>query len=163
MKKQLLILGLLVFVAGSIVSGQDKHPGDEKHVVVKPDMVNWGPAPPELPQGEQAAVLVGDPTKSGVPYVLRVKMPDGYQVPAHWHPCDENVTVLKGTLMIGTGEKLDASKAEEMPAGSYMRMPKTMRHFAIAKGETIIQLHGTEPFTITYVNPSDDPRKKEEK
>ena len=44
-----------------------------------------------------------------------------------------------------------------------MRMPKTMRHFAMAKGETIIQLHGIGPFEITYVNPADDPRKKEDK
>ena len=163
MKKHLLILGVLVFVAGSIVSGQDKHPGDERHVVVKPDAIKWGPGPPGLPAGVQMAVLVGDPTKSGVPYVMRAKMPDGYTVPPHWHPCDENITVLKGTLLMGAGEKLDASKTEELTAGSYTRMPKAMRHFAIAKGETIIQLHGTEPFEITYVNPADDPRKKEEK
>ena len=41
-----------------------------------------------------------------------------------------------------------------------MSMPKTMRHFAWAKGETIIQVHGIGPFEITYVNPADDPRKK---
>jgi hypothetical protein len=39
-------------------------------------------------------------------------------------------------------------------------MPKGMRHYAAAKGETIIQVHGTGPFDITYVNPADDPRKK---
>jgi hypothetical protein len=42
-------------------------------------------------------------------------------------------------------------------------MPKAMRHFAIAKGETIIQVHGIGPFAINYVNPADDPRKKEDK
>jgi hypothetical protein len=36
-----------------------------------------------------------------------------------------------------------------------------MRHFAATKGETIIQVHGIGPFEITYVNPADDPRKKE--
>ena len=109
------------------------------------------------------AVLVGDPSKSGAPWVMRAKMPDAYQVPAHWHPSDENVTVLKGSLLIGTGEKLDRSKTEELPAGSFMSMPKKMHHFAIAKGETIIQLHGTEAFDINYINPADDPRKKAER
>ena len=27
------------------------------------------------------------------------------------------------------------------------------------EGETILQLHGKGPWTITYVNPADDPRK----
>lgn len=34
-------------------------------------------------------------------------------------------------------------------------------HFAWAKGETEIQVHGVGPWTITYVNPTDDPRKKQ--
>ena len=40
-----------------------------------------------------------------------------------------------------------------------MRMPKGMHHFAGAKGETIIQVHGMGPFEINYINPEDDPRK----
>jgi hypothetical protein len=38
-------------------------------------------------------------------------------------------------------------------------MPKEMRHFAAARGETIVQLHGNGPFVINYVNPADDPSK----
>jgi quercetin dioxygenase-like cupin family protein len=164
MRTQLVVLGFLSFFVGSMVGGQDKpgHGDDAMHVAVRPDAIKWGQAPPSLPAGAQMAVLVGDPTKQGA-YVARAKMPDGYKVPPHWHPVDENITVLKGTFLIGTGEKLDPSKTEELPPGSFMRMPKNMRHFAIAKGETIIQLHGTEPFEINYVNPADDPRKKEDK
>jgi hypothetical protein len=132
-------------------------------VAVKPDAIKWDPPPPSLPPGSQVAILVGDPSKPGVPYVLRAKLPDGYKVPPHWHPSDENVTVLQGALLIGKGEKLDPSATEELPAGSFCRLPKTMRHFAIAKGETIIQTHGIGPFAINYVNPADDPRKKEGK
>jgi hypothetical protein len=36
--------------------------------------------------------------------------------------------------------------------------PKTT-HFAWTKGETVVQLHGTGPWGITYVNEMDDPRK----
>jgi quercetin dioxygenase-like cupin family protein len=164
-KKCLVILGPLALVVGSVIRGQDKagHAGDTDHVVVRPDAIKWGPAPPSLPPGSQIAVLVGDPGKPGVPYVIRAKLPDGYKVPPHWHPTDENVTVLKGTLLVGKGAKLDPATMEELPAGSFMRMPKTMRHFAMAKGETIIQIHGIGPFDINYVNPADDPRKKEDK
>jgi len=162
-KKYFVIVGFLSLFVGSVVRSQDKagHADDTKHVAVRPDAIKWGSAPPGLPPGAQMAVLVGDPTKSGMPYVARAKLPNGYRIPPHWHPSDENITVLQGTLLVGEGEKLDAAKAEELTAGSFMRMPKNMRHFAIAKGETIIQLHGTEPFEINYVNPADDPRKKE--
>jgi quercetin dioxygenase-like cupin family protein len=165
MKQLLVVLGFLSFVVGSVARSQDKagHAGDTDHVAVRPDAIQWGPAPPGLPPGSRMGVLVGDPSKPGVPYVVRVKLPDGYKVPPHWHPSDENVTVLQGTLLAGKGEKLDPSKTEELPAGSFMRMPKTMRHFAIAKGETIIQLHGVGPFEINYVNPADDPRKPADK
>lgn len=45
----------------------------------------------------------GDPAAEGKPLVLRIRCPDGAKVPPHWHPTDENITVLKGNFMIGTG------------------------------------------------------------
>jgi quercetin dioxygenase-like cupin family protein len=163
-KKLLLVLGSLALVVGPASRGQDKvgHADDKEHVVVRPDAIKWGPAPPGLPPGSEAAVLAGDPGKAG-PFVLRAKLPDGYKIPPHWHTGEENITVLKGTFLIGRGDKLDPSTMEELPAGSFMSMPKTMRHFAMAKGETIIQVHGIGPFDITYVNAADDPRKKDGK
>ena len=160
----LLLLGLpLLFCFGPARSGADdepKHADDKDHVVVTPDKIKWSPAPPALPKGAEVAVLAGDPTKKGA-YALRLKLPDGFKVPPHWHPTDENVTVIKGTFNIGRGEKFDANATQEMPTGSYMRMPKGMRHFAWAKGETIVQVHGEGPFEINYVNPADDPRQRE--
>ena len=138
---------------------EPKHADDKDHVVVTPDKIKWGPAPPALPSGAEATVLAGDPSKKGA-YTMRAKFPDGYKVPPHFHPTDENVTVIKGTFNIGRGEKFDKDATKEMPAGSYMKMPKGMRHFAWAKGETIVQVHGEGPFEITYVNDADDPRKK---
>jgi hypothetical protein len=34
-------------------------------------------------------------------------------------------------------------------------MPKEMRHFAVNKGETIVQVHGVGPFKVNWVNPSE--------
>jgi quercetin dioxygenase-like cupin family protein len=161
--KKLLVVAVLssLWVAGAVGDDAKKGAhGDADHVVVKPDALKWGPAPPGLPAGAQLAVLVGDPSKQGTAFAIRVKLPDGYKVAPHWHSSDENVTVLKGTLLIGTGDKLDVAKADALPAGSYMRMPKMMRHFALAKGETVLQVHGIGPFDINYVNADDDPRKK---
>jgi quercetin dioxygenase-like cupin family protein len=165
MKKFVVMAGLLALFAGLLVHAQDRteHAGDMKHVIMRPDAVKWGPVPPSAPAGAQTAVLVGDPGKEGMPYVYWVKMPDGYKVPPHWHTMDENVTVLKGMLLVGMGEKLDPSKVEELSAGSFWYTPKSMRHYALAKGETVIQLHGIGPYGINYVNPADDPRKQKDK
>src|SRR5262245_43398075 len=128
----LLVLALVPLVSLCLAQGtQDKagHAADMNHVIVSLEGTKWGPAPPALPPGAQMAVLSGDPGSSG-PYTLRAKLPAGYKVPPHWHPGDENVTVLKGTFVIGRGEKFDPAAGEEMMTGTYMRMPKGMRHFA---------------------------------
>ena len=58
------------------------------------------------------------------------------------------------------GEKWDDAAMKTFTAGAYARMPQNSPHYVHAKEETIVQVHGTGPFTLTYVNPTDDPRKK---
>jgi quercetin dioxygenase-like cupin family protein len=103
-------------------------------------------------------VLDGDPFKDGSSYTLRLKMPKGYKIPPHWHPTDENVTVIRGTLGAGMGDKFDPTKGELMKPGGFVRMPQGVHHFAWAQTPTIVQVHGVGPFAFSYVNPADDPR-----
>ena len=132
-------------------------PHDHAHVIVTPDDVDWGPASPKLPPGAQFAVLLGNPSLPGELYVFRAKLPDGYSVPPHWHPMDENVTVIEGAFRLGFGERLDKSAMRELPTGSYVTLPKEMPHYNLIEGETILQFHGIGPYDIVYVNPEDDP------
>jgi hypothetical protein len=124
---------------------------------VMPKDLKWVDGPPGLPPGAKVAVLQGDPTKEG-PFTLRARMPAGYKIPAHWHPTDENVTVLSGALHMGMGDKLDTAMGTRLPAGGFMTVPAKARHFAWTTRETIIQVHAMGPFEITYVNSADDPR-----
>src|SRR5262249_11816926 len=104
------------------------------------------------------AVLEGNPTKEG-PFVIRLKLPDGYRIAPHTHPKPERLTIISGTFHLGMGEVFDTSKGMEMPAGTYGTWPEGMKHFAWTKGETVVQLHGAGHWAIVYVNPADDPRK----
>jgi quercetin dioxygenase-like cupin family protein len=122
--------------------------------------LKWGPASAKLPRGAQMAVLDGEPQKRGVPFTIRVKVPDGYSVPPHTHPTDEHLTVIQGTILLGMGETFDRAKLRELPAGSYATLPLGKPHFNLYKGETIVQLHGIGPYDIVYVNPADDPSKR---
>jgi hypothetical protein len=124
------------------------------------DELKWGPAPPALPAGASLAVLAGDPGKAGELFIIRLKAPDGYHVPPHTHPGDEHLTVIKGTFMVGMGEKWDDKAMKRFTAGGHTMAPKEMAHFAATKGETIVEVSGIGPFAIKYVNPNDDPSVK---
>jgi len=123
-----------------------------------PAQIKWVDGPPSLPAGAKFAVLEGDPSKEGF-FTMRVRLPDGYKIPPHTHGKIEYVTVIGGTFNFGMGEKFDQAATKEMPAGTFGFWPTGMKHFAWARGETIVQLHGIGPWTIQYVNPADDPRK----
>jgi quercetin dioxygenase-like cupin family protein len=106
------------------------------------------------------AVLDGEPQKPGVPFTIRVKVPDGYSVSPHTHPTDEHLTVIQGAILLAMGETFDRGKLRQFPVGSYAKLPKGKPHFNLYQGETIIQLHGIGPYDVLYVNPSDDPSRK---
>jgi quercetin dioxygenase-like cupin family protein len=149
-----LSLGAAIFVADAPAQAAEAH-----HTVVSADEIKWGPAPPSLPPGAQAAVLLGSPAKEG-PFVLRLKFPSGYAVPPHRHSKDEFVTVISGKFGIGASEKLDRAAAKPLPPGSFVHLPAGMPHYAIADAETVVQINGVGPFDVTYIDPNDDPRRK---
>jgi len=149
-----------LFVAGALALVPIAGLAADDHVAVTADQLKWGPAPPAFPRGAEAAMLSGDPGKEGL-YVIRIKTPAGYKVPAHTHPNDENVTIISGTFNFGMGSKLDEGKGTVLKAGSFFKAPKGMQHYAWCStdGPCIVQVHGMGPQTLNYVNPADDPRK----
>ena len=155
-----LLLAASLVAAPSFILAQAPAGDAAQHaIVVPPSSVTWGPAPAVLPAGAKAAVLEGDPAQPGA-FTLRLWLPDGYTIPPHFHPVAEHVTVIQGTFMVGMGEQLDASKFAELPTGTFGFIPPGMKHFARAKGEVVVQLHGTGPWALIYVNPADDPRRR---
>ena len=165
MTRYVLFVGSQLFVASisPAQSGTAKQPEyataarQYTHVVTLPSSLKWTPI---LPPGAELAVVYGDPDKAGAPFVIRIKNPNGTKVPPHWHPTDENITVLSGTFIVGMGSTFDSKGAQTMTVGSYMVVPAKMPHFATAKGDVIIQVHGIGPFGITWVNPEDASAKK---
>jgi ketosteroid isomerase-like protein/quercetin dioxygenase-like cupin family protein len=126
------------------------------HTLLAPSSVVWGEAPPSLPPGARLAVIAGDPSQPG-PFVVRVEMPAGYTIAPHWHPTDEHVTVLSGAFALGMGDTLDAAAMQDLPAGGFALMPARMHHYAMAKTDSIVQVHGMGPLAVNYVNAADDP------
>jgi hypothetical protein len=145
------VFGLTALASG--VNSQEKKEAGDAHKIVHYGDLKWTP----IMKGCDLAGVSGDPNAEGAPFVLRIRCVDGTKIPAHWHPSDENLTVLKGTFLVATGEAFDESKLQTMNVGNFMQMPKEMRHFALCKGETIVQVHGAGPFKVNWVNPSEVP------
>ena len=148
-----------VLVAGMIGAAIAQDAGTHAHVMSAAADLKWGDPPPVFEKGATFALVSGDPSKEGL-YVVRLKMPAGYRINPHWHPTDEHVTVLSGTFAVGMGEKFDKATMKDLPAGGYALLPAEMRHFAMAKTASVVQVHGMGPFALTYVNPADDPTKR---
>ena len=159
--KLMMVLTALVLLNMGVAQEHSKKAASSHDFAIhSPDKIQWGEGPPSLPPGAKAAILEGDPTKEGF-FTMRVKLPDGYMIAPHTHPAVEHLTVLSGTMNLGMGEKFDKSVTQPMTAGTFGWWPAGMKHFAWFKGETIIQVHGVGPWKIEYVNPADDPRKKQ--
>lgn len=132
---------------------------EQHHTVVPADAVKWGPAPPSLPPGAQAAVLMGNPAKEG-PFVIRLKFPAGFVVPPHRHTKDELLTVIAGKFAVASGEKLDRESLSPLVPASFVHLPAGMPHYAWAEVESVVQINGVGPFDVSYIDPKDDPRKQ---
>lgn len=136
-----------------------QEPAVPTHVLVTPMKVKWGTPPPVFEKGAQFTVLSGDPSKAGI-FVARLKAPAGYKVAPHWHSSDEHVTVISGKFALGMGDKFNKAEMETLPAGSYALLPAEMRHYAMAKTDSIVQVESMGPFTLNYVDPKDDPSQR---
>jgi quercetin dioxygenase-like cupin family protein len=150
LKASVCVAALLFASAGPVFAA-------DASMVMAPGDVKWGPAPPALPPGAQAAVMAGDPGGAGF-VSIRAYLPAGYTVKPHTHPSDEHVTVLSGTMAFGMGDAIDPAAEKEIGVGGYFAAQANMHHYAIAKTPAMIQIDFMGPFGITYINPADDPR-----
>jgi hypothetical protein len=93
-----LLLAMAVAVAAvQVPSAQAPSPSV---VYVTPEKINWKAVAAGLPPGAQIAVLAGDPASDG-PFVLRLKMPDGYKIAPHRHPVTEITQISVAFLNAG--------------------------------------------------------------
>lgn len=109
--------------------------------------------------GAKIAVLEGPMSEAG-PFTARLKMPKGGKIPPHTHPGIEHVTVISGEFAMGMGEKWDDKGMMSLKPGDVMIMQPNNPHYAQAKSEAVVQVHGMGPWKVVYVNPADDPANK---
>jgi quercetin dioxygenase-like cupin family protein len=148
-----------ILIVAALLLAQSLAAAAETPIVPSAKAVKWGAPPPVLPPGAKFALIAGDPAATGM-VTVRLEMPAGYTIPPHFHPTDEHITVLKGSLSLGMGDLIDKTHAITLSTGGYGVAMANMHHYAYTTTGATIQVHMQGPFAITYVNPADDPSKK---
>ncbi len=99
--------------------------------------------------GSQSATLFGDPSKPGLYVQLLKRGPNNWTHP-HSHPNDRFITVLAGTMWIGTGTKFDPDNTIALKPGSFVRDIGNQVHFDGSKEDGMtIEIVGMGPATTT--------------
>ena len=150
------------WLAGGLVllgTGATALATDAPDMTMLPDdaAVKWGPPPASLPRNTQFSILSGDPAKPG-PFTLRLRMPPGTVIAPHTHATAENLTVLSGAIVHDMGDTMDKTRAKPLGTGGFVFLPGDMPHSLWTTTEAAeIQVTGTGPFGLHYINATDDP------
>ena len=131
----------------------------EGHIIVGSEELEWGDVA-SMEAGARITVLEGA-LDQAEPFTFRLKLPAGFRLAPHIHPAYERVTVLRGTLHFAHGREFDRAATTPMTVGDFAVMPPGAPMFGYTEEETVIQLHGTGPWGIEYLDPKDDPRKRQ--
>lgn len=86
--------------------------------------LQWGPCPEIFPAGCEIAVLHGDPAQPNADIFLRV--PAGYQIPAHSHTSAERMVLVSGEMNV----HYQGTPASAWRTGEYAYGPPEIPHDA---------------------------------
>lgn len=140
---------VLSLLAGGLAAAEQKqNPGSPKQIMLTQDDLKWKQGPASIP-ASKVAVLEGNPDKSGF-FVMRVKLPAGTKIPAHYHENVERVTVISGAIKIAMGTTQENPKV--LPAGSYFAFAPKVVHNAWVDDETVLQIATKGPWTLRTVS-----------
>ena len=133
-------LGLAALALASAASAEV----DPKSILLTlPDHIEW--------KGDKvkSAILYGDPKKPGAPYVMLLRWPPNWNTRPHSHPNDRMITVLEGTLWVGTGTKFRPETNTAVGKGGFVVDVADQPHYEITKDDgALIEITGIGPDTM---------------
>lgn len=98
------------------------------------------------------SVMFGDPRSKGRMYTMRLRFPPHFNVALHRHTQDEYMTILSGTLWVGTKET--TATPTLLQPGDSVKFRGGVNHYAWTDGNPVplvVQIHAVGPRdTILY-------------
>jgi len=144
-----------VFI-GTVDAGDSLPYRGDGHIMIAPGALQWSDVA-SMAAPAKIAMIEGDLSKEE-PFTFRLMLPANYVLRPHVHPAYERVTVISGTLHFAHGKTFDREATTELPQGGVAIMAPGEPMYGYTEVDTIIQLHGTGPWGIEYIDPADDPR-----
>lgn len=114
----------------------------------QPDSIVWQM---RYPNGTRYALLEGSRDRPGESFTYAFFIPAGFWDKAHQHTTDARVTVVRGTLYLGYGSRINKLTARRYPIGSYLLVPGGDTHFDGSSEDTIIIGTATGVWKTVYV------------
>ena len=131
-------------------------PEGELQHVVRSESTPWKPCPATLPPDCEMAVLEGNPQIADL-FTVRFRVDERLVMPPHWHPKDERVTVLSGSVAVVFGADATRQEATEFGPGDYYVNARDAVHQVWIEGPTVIQITGIGPWKAVPVEGAEPP------
>jgi quercetin dioxygenase-like cupin family protein len=146
-----------IAVAAALPATAIAQHGAHAHTFATAKDLKWNDTP-ALP-GAKLAVIEG-PLNEAKPFTMRIRFPANYKIAPHYHTAIEHVTVISGEFVMAVGEKAGQGQETRLQPGDVAIMQPKTPHYAYTTKPTEVQVHGVGPWTLTFVDPKDDPRKQ---
>lgn len=153
----LLVAGAVALAVPALAIAADAVQAAEQ-VLINAKSMHWSDAPPSMPKGAKVVVLYGDPSAAGR-YVMRMLLPANYRIPFHWHSEPQQLTVISGELYVANDATYNKKLAHGVKAGGFVFLPAKAQQYVFTKHTTVVEIHGSGPFDVKYVDPNNDPEK----
>jgi hypothetical protein len=140
-RRQILAAALLLACAA--VAGRAQSGG---HTIAQLADLTWGPGN----EGLTTSIADGHPREPGT-FTMMLKLDDGAWIPPHFHNVDKRLVVVKGPLLMGHGDAIEANAVTAVPAGGVAVVRANTHHYEGGRGETIVALIANGPFTTTML------------
>lgn len=116
------------------------------HTVAQLADLKW----PAARNGLSTTIAEGNPREGGT-FTMMLKLDDGAWIPPHFHNVDKRLVVVRGQLLMGHGDTIDAASVTVVPTGGVAVVRANTHHYEGGRGETIVALIANGPFTTTMV------------
>jgi quercetin dioxygenase-like cupin family protein len=141
---RMMLSAALALSALALASSGARAQVDPKSIMLIPkDQIQW------TGDKVKVAVLYGDPKKEGSVYVELLRWPPNWSTRPHSHPHDRMITVLEGTLYVGTGAKFHPETNTPVKPGGFLVDNADQIHYEVTKDDgALIEIVGVGADTM---------------
>jgi Protein of unknown function (DUF2911) len=101
--------------------------------------------------GVATAVVLGRADAAGEPFAMILRIDAGAWFPPHTHNVVKRLEVLRGTMRVGHGSRIDTTTTAIARTGSVLTMPADHAHYEGASETAVVLLEAIGPFRTTFV------------